>query len=103
MILIKDQNTDKMKKTLFFAILALSVNAFGQINQPAINLEHQIFTRYTPQGRAVDPASRASPGELTLVPIPRPLPCWQGRGAGEGYELKRKSEERNCLPTFRRD
>jgi len=40
---------------------------------------------YKPQGRALDPLSGASPGELTIVPIPRPLPCWQGRGAGEGY------------------
>ena len=47
-----------------------------------------INKRYKPQVRALDPFSGASPGELTIVPIPRPLPCWQGRGAGEGYVKK---------------
>jgi hypothetical protein len=30
-----------MKKVLLFAILALSINAFGQNKQPMLNLQHQ--------------------------------------------------------------
>ena len=52
---------------------------------PGLTKPASIINRYKSQGRALDPLSGASPGELTIVPIPRPLPCWQGRGAGEGY------------------
>gem|GEM_PF-2802409 len=36
----------------------------------------------------MDLNSGASPGEFSPLPLPRPLPCWQDRGAEVGYIKK---------------